>query len=114
MFIGWFLLSAARQSYAQVAAQGALEGLHVADVMTSDLPSVGRDLSLEEYGREVGRTGRRAHLVITDGRLAGLMTIEALQSVPRDEWSGTSVQAVMLPRDRPCSARTRRTRAPTA
>ncbi len=98
-FIGWYLLTAARQSYVQVEAHGALEGLRVADIMTSELPSVARDITLEEYGQEVSRTGRRAHLVVSDGQLAGLMTVEALQAVPRDEWHTTSVQAVMLSRD---------------
>jgi CBS domain-containing protein len=98
-FIGWYLLTTAKQSYVQVEAHGALEGLRVADIMTAELPSVARDLTLEEYAQEVARTGRRAHLVVSDGQLAGLMTIEALQAVPRDEWQTTSVQAVMLSRE---------------
>jgi Zn-dependent protease/predicted transcriptional regulator len=99
-FIGFYLLSAARQSYVQVEAHGALEGLRVADIMTAELPSVPRDITLEEYAQEVARTGRRAHLVVSsDGQLAGLMTVEALQAVPRDEWDMTSVQAAMLSRD---------------
>jgi CBS domain-containing protein len=57
-------------------------------------------MSLEEYAQEVARTGRRAHLVVTDGQLVVLMTLDALQSVPREEWGMTSVQAVMLARDR--------------
>lgn len=99
VFIGWFLLTAARQSYAQVTVRGVLAGLRVADIMTADLPSVGRDMTLEEYGREAARTGRRAHLVISDGQLIGLMTAETLQNVPREEWDSTSVQAVMLSAD---------------
>ena len=100
IFLGWFLLTAARQSYSQVAAQGALQGLRAADVMTSEMPTVGRDLSLEEYAQEASRTGRRAHLVVSDGRLVGLMRIEALQSFPREEWPATSVQAAMISRER--------------
>jgi Zn-dependent protease/predicted transcriptional regulator len=100
VFLGWFLLTAARQSYQQVEAQGALQGLRAADVMTSDMPTVGRDLSLYEYSREVSRTGRRAHLVVSDGKLAGLMRVEILQAVPREDWPSTSVQAVMIPREK--------------
>jgi len=98
--IGWFLLSAARQSYAQVATRGALEGLRVADIMTAEMPSVGRDLSLQEYAQEVARTGRRSHLVVSDGQLVGLMHVEALKKVPREEWTMTSVQAAMITRDK--------------
>ena len=100
VFLGWFLLTAARQSYQQVEAQGALEGLRAVDVMTSDMPTVARDLSLDEYAREVSRTGRRAHLVVSDGKLAGLMRVEILQAVPREDWPSTSVQAVMIPREK--------------
>jgi Zn-dependent protease/predicted transcriptional regulator len=99
MFIGWYLLTAARQSYVQVEAQGALEGLRVADIMSSDLPSVKRDITLEEYAQDAARTGRRAHLVVSDGQLVGLITVQLLQAVPREEWVTTSVQAVMFPRD---------------
>ena len=100
VFLGWFLLTAARQSYQQVEAQGALLGLRAADVMTSDMPTVARDLSLDEYAREVSRTGRRAHLVVSDNKLVGLMRVEVLQAVPREEWPSTSVQAVMIPREK--------------
>jgi predicted transcriptional regulator len=99
LFIGWFLLTAARQSYMQVATQGALQGLRAADVMTSEMPTIPSDVSLEEYAAEASRTGRRAHLVLSDGRLVGLMRVEALQAVPRQEWTSTSVQAAMLSRE---------------
>src|SRR5712691_2198110 len=99
-FIGWFLLTAARQSGAQADARGALEGLRVSDIMTAELPTVGREISLEDYAREILRTGRRAHLVVAHEQLVGLMTAEALHSVPQHDWEVTSVQAVMLPKEK--------------
>ncbi len=99
-FIGWFLLSAAQESYAQIAIRQALAGLRAEDVMSLDMPSVQRDISLEDYGHEVLRTGRRVHLVVTNGTLNGLMSVHALAKVPRDEWNSTSVQAVLLPVDK--------------
>src|ERR1700676_1198840 len=99
-FIGWFLLTTARQSRAQADARGALEGLRVSDIMTAELPTVGREISLEDYAREMIRTGRRAHLVVAHDQLVGLMTAEALHSVPQQDWDVTSVQAVMLPKEK--------------
>src|SRR5579863_5775095 len=99
-FIGWFILSAAKQSQAQVEARGALEGLRVADIMTPELHTVGREISLEDYAREMVRTGRRAHLVVAGDQLVGLVTSEALNSVPQQDWDVTSVQAVMLPKNK--------------
>jgi CBS domain-containing protein len=90
----------AKQSYAQALTQDALQGLTVADVMAPEAPTVARDLSLGEYSQEVTRSKSRVHLVVADGQLAGLMTLDALRSVPQAEWAGTSVQAVMLPRER--------------
>ncbi|HLJ24620.1 MAG TPA: site-2 protease family protein [Candidatus Acidoferrales bacterium] len=99
-FIGWFILSAAKQSQAQVEARGALEGLRVADIMTPELYTVGREISLEDYAREMVRTGRRAHLVVAGNELVGLVTAEALSAVPQHDWDVTSVQAVMLPKSK--------------
>ena len=99
-FIGWFLLTTARQSRAQADARGALEGLRVSDIMTAELATIGREISLEDYAREILRTGRRAHLVVAHGQLVGLMTTEALHSVPQQDWDVNSVQAVMLPKDK--------------
>jgi Zn-dependent protease/predicted transcriptional regulator len=99
-FIGWFLLNAAQESVAQIAIRETLTGLRAADVMSHEVPTIPRDISLEDYGHEALRTGRRCHLVITDDRLVGMMNVHTLNSVPRDEWANTSVQAVMIPRDK--------------
>jgi Zn-dependent protease/predicted transcriptional regulator len=103
-FIGWFLLTAAQESYMQVAARNTLSGVHASDIMTSEVPTVARDMSLEEYVHEVLRTGRRYHVVTGAGTPVGLITLHAARTAPRDEWSNTSLQAVMLPIDRIHSA----------
>jgi Zn-dependent protease/CBS domain-containing protein len=104
-FIGWFLLNAAQESVAQVAIRETLSGLHAADVMSHEVPTVPRNMSLEEYGQEVARTGRRCHLVTTEDRLVGMINVHALNSVPRDEWAHMSVQGVMIPREKVLWAR---------
>jgi Zn-dependent protease/predicted transcriptional regulator len=103
-FIGWFLLEAARESYAHVAIRNTLAGVTAADIMSPEIPKISRASSLEEYVHEVLRTGRRCH-VVTDGeRMAGMMTLQSARSVPREEWGHTSIQAVMIPLDRIHSA----------
>ena len=66
----------------------------------TEVPTICRDLTLEDYSSEVLRTGRRCHLVVGDGRLLGMMNVPALNSVSREEWPVTSVQAVMIPREK--------------
>jgi Zn-dependent protease len=99
-FIGWFLLSAAQESYAQVAIRSTLNGVRAADVMSQDVPTVTRDMSLEEYVHEVLRTGVLTHIVIGAGKPVGLVSLQAARTVPRNEWATNSVQAVMLPIER--------------
>lgn len=99
-FIGWFLLSAAQESYAIVAVRNMLRGVRAEDIMTTDVPTVPRDMSIEEYVQDVLRTGRRCHVVMAGDKPVGLITLAAARSVPRDEWSNQSVQAVTLPVDK--------------
>ncbi len=100
VFIGWFLLNAAQESVAQVATRETLAGLSAADVMSHEVPTVEGHITLEEYGAEVLRTGRRCHLVLHDGRLVGMMNVHTLNAVPRNEWAHNSVQSAMIPRDK--------------
>jgi len=103
-FIGWFLLTAAQESFAQVAIRSTLTGVRVEDIMSRDIPTVPRDMSLEEYIHEVLRTGKQYHIVTGAGNPVGLITIHAARSVPRDEWNNTSLQAAMTPIDKIQSA----------
>jgi len=98
-FIGWFILNAAQESVAQVEVRETLSGLRAQDVMSHDVPTFPGGDTLEDYAAEVLRTGRRFHLVLTDDRLTGMMNVHALNSVPQEEWAGTSVQGVMVPRE---------------
>jgi Zn-dependent protease len=100
ILVGWFVLNAAQDSVAQIAIRETLSGLRAADVMSHEVPTIPRDISLEEYGQEVLRTGRRCHLVVTEEQLVGMMNVHTLNSVPREEWAHMSVQAVMIPREK--------------
>jgi Zn-dependent protease/predicted transcriptional regulator len=97
---GFYLLGAANDTVVQLSIRETLRGLSAADVMSQEVPVISGGISLEDYGAEVLRTGRRYHLVITDDRLVGLMNVQALHAVPREEWEHNSVQSVMIPRDR--------------
>ncbi len=99
-FIGWFLLNAAQESVAQLAIRETLAGLSAADVMSHEVPTVDGHITLEEYGAEVLRTGRRCHLVLGNDRLVGMMNVHMLNAVPREDWAHNSVQAAMIPREK--------------
>ena len=98
--------SAARERVLmQVAMRHTLTDIRAADIMTSDVPTVPRDMSVEDYVHEVLRTGRRCHIVTGAGRPVGLVTLHAARTLPREKrWANTSSQAVMMPIDRIHSA----------
>ena len=98
--LGFYLRNAAQESVAQVTIRASLIGLSAGDVMSQDVPIVGGHISLEDYGSEVLRTGRRCHMVVSDNNLAGMMNVHTLNAIPRDEWAHTSVQGVMIPREK--------------
>ena len=100
VLIGWFILSAAQESVAQVALRESLTGLSAADVMSKEVPAAHGHITLEEYGAEVLRTGRRCHLILSDDRLVGMMNVHTLNSVPREEWAHNSVQSAMIPHEK--------------
>ncbi|HKW64770.1 MAG TPA: site-2 protease family protein [Candidatus Acidoferrum sp.] len=98
--IGLYLLNAAQQSITQMTIRDALAGLHASDVMSHEVPTINGNMTLDEYGAEVLRTGRRCHLVLSGDRLMGMMNVHALNAVPRSDWTNNSVQAAMIPRDK--------------
>lgn len=97
-FIGWFLLQAARESYAQVGLAHALDGIRVADVMTRDCPTVDGWLNIENFvEHELLRTGRRCFMVVDKGEITGLVTPHEIKQIERARWPYTTMHDIMRP-----------------
>lgn len=99
-FIGWFLNSASVQSYQQIVIQDILEGVPVQRMMRSDPPTVQSDVTISSLVHDhVMGTDEHAFPVLDNGRLTGLVTLEDMRSVARDDWDVTRVREVMTPED---------------
>jgi Zn-dependent protease/predicted transcriptional regulator len=99
-FIGWFLLSASRESYAQMVISEGLRGLRVGDVMSRDFPVVDAHSNLQTFAEEnLTRTGRRFWVVTLNGQPEGIITPHEISPVPRNRWPYTTVAEVMRPLD---------------
>lgn len=99
-FIGWFLLSASRESYAQMVISEGLRGLRVGDVMSRDFPVVDAHANLQTFAEEhLTRTGRRFWVVTLNGQPEGIITPNEISAVPRNRWPYTTVADVMRPLD---------------
>lgn len=96
-FIGWFLLSASRESYAQVALTESLRRVRVADVMSRDYPTVDGHTNLQTFVEEhLVRTGRRFFVVTINGQAEGVITPNQVSAIERNRWPYTTVDKAML------------------
>jgi Zn-dependent protease len=99
-FIGWFLSSAARQSYQQVAVHDMLEGVTAARLMRENVLAVPPEISTNELiHRYVMGTDERAFPVIDGDRLVGLVTLEDIRKVAREALDTTTAAEIMTPAD---------------
>ena len=97
-FIGWFLNSAAVQSYRQVVVDDMLEGVPVARLMRRDAPTVAPNTSVSQLVDDfVMKTDERAFPVVDGDRLEGLVCLEDVRQVPRAAWDTTPVSQIMTP-----------------
>lgn len=97
-FIGWFLNSAAIQSYQQVVVDDLLEGVPVARLMQSNAPTVPPDSSVSTLVHDhIIGTNERAFPVVQGDRLVGLVSVEDVRKVHRTAWDTTTVSQIMLP-----------------
>jgi Zn-dependent protease/predicted transcriptional regulator len=97
-FIGWFLLQASRESYAQVGLVHALEGVRVADVMTRDCPTVDGWLNVQNFVEQKLLTGgQRCFVVVEKGEMTGLVTPNEIMPIDRAKWPFITLHEVMRP-----------------
>jgi len=85
-FIGWFLIQAAQSGYQQVLVRQLLADVKVGDVMTRDVDRVPADCTLEEVVHEhVMMRSHPAYPVFDNGRLMGLISLQDIRHVPREQ-----------------------------
>lgn len=101
LFIGWFLLGAARSESANLQLEGILRSLTARDLMRTDFPTVVPGLPLSSVVDDymVGH-GERAVIVANRGAVLGILTVSDVRRVPRSDWPFTPAQAAMTPRER--------------
>lgn len=100
ILIGLFLLQAAEAGYRQVLFRTALSGIKVSQIMRPDVVTVSPDVTVD---RLVSDYFLKHHYhsfpVLHAEELVGLITLANVRSVPRPEWTRTTVQDAMTPFD---------------
>ena len=96
VIIGIFLNQAASASYEFLLLRDVLSGYRVRQIMTRPVIAVPDHLSLDELARDYFfRHPRGSFPVVSDDRFAGMVSLDQLKSVPREEWVRTPVRQIM-------------------
>lgn len=99
-FIGWFLQNAAQASYRQTEWRETLRQFTAAQVMTTSYPTVPPDITLSRLVEEhIFPTGYRLFMVASEGGFEGILTLDNIKAVSRQDWGVTRVKDIMTPRD---------------
>ncbi|MDB5217770.1 MAG: peptidase, partial [Myxococcaceae bacterium] len=100
-FIGWFLSSAAHQSYGALLVHDVLDGVRISALMRRHGPAVPPSTSVSSLVNDwFMRSSERSIPVTQDGRLVGLVGIGDVSRLPREAWDRASVSEIMTPRER--------------
>ena len=96
-FIGWFLAGAARSAEAQAAFAGRIEHLRVADVMDAEPVAIPEGASVADAEQQFFLRYGWAWFPVVDsnGRLVGVVSREAVDSVRAEERATRPVGSVM-------------------
>jgi len=106
VFLGWFLLSAARAEEAGGLIRQALSRVSVADVMTPNPVQAPDDISVEEALHSYVLTSRHSTFPTHDasGQLSGLLTMAALKNVAPDARPTTRIKEIICPLEKVSTA----------
>jgi len=106
VFLGWFLLSAARAEEAGGLIRQALAGVTVAQVMTPNPVQASDDISVEDALHGYILASRHSTFPTHDaaGRLSGLLTLTALKNVAPGARPTTLIKQIICPVDKVYSA----------
>jgi Zn-dependent protease/CBS domain-containing protein len=98
VILGLFLGRAATTTTEAALLRDSLAGVRVRQLMTREVAAVPAHASLEEMVRETAlRRPHTTYPVLTGDEYVGVITIEQVRRVPRDEWIRTPVRQVMTP-----------------
>ena len=97
-FTGWFLESAAGSQLQMEVMKNVLGDHKVYDAMKRNVPEVSGDTSLQTLVDDYVLPGTARYFVVNgqNGR-PGIVTLDAIQKIPRSDWTGTTAAQVMIP-----------------
>lgn len=98
--IGWFIREAARAELDALTVDSTLAAIPVRDVMSPNPLTVDPHISIDEFVAGVFFGGRHGAYPVVDGdAVVGLVSLNAVRSVPADKRASARIAEVMVPLD---------------
>lgn len=97
-FVGWFLYSAASDSYQQLLLRQSLQGHAAKEIMASDCIQVSPSMRVDELVNDVVLPNGEHYFIVTaDNCLQGLVTLQEIKGVPGPDRANRTVDQIMKP-----------------
>ncbi|MDB9324794.1 site-2 protease family protein [Nodularia spumigena CS-590/02] len=106
ILIGWFLYNAAETSYEELLLRTSLKGVKAREIMTPHPETVSPEMNLQELV-DTYFLSRRYHSfpVTQDSHPVGIITLNQVKDLPREEWKYRTVKDTMIPVENRVTAR---------
>jgi Zn-dependent protease/CBS domain-containing protein len=100
-FIGWFLNNAALISYRQLLVRELLEDVPVRRLMQTRFARVAPDITIDALVHEhLMGSAQRAFPVFDDDRFLGMICLQDIRGIAREDWPRTRADQIMTPADK--------------
>jgi len=97
IFLGWMIYHAGQSSYSQLVFKETFSGMKVSEVMSTDLHTISPDITLDELADYFLRYKYGAFPVVYGSTTHGLVTLQNMKEVPREEWPNRTVAHILTP-----------------
>ncbi len=108
IFIGWFLKSGADSGLKQTIAMQALSNVYVEEIMNPKVITIKSNISIEDAVYNYFNNYKHGGFpVLDDEELKGIITVDDIKKISKDEWPQMLVKDIMTPSDKLLSVRKR-------
>ncbi|MHC1631838.1 MAG: M50 family metallopeptidase [Methanotrichaceae archaeon] len=96
VIIAFFVYIGASEEERATSVSVSLEGIHVRDIMSTDVRTISSSMILSELVDYMFHEKHRSYPVVQDGQMIGFVTITDVQKVPEDKRNATTVGDIMV------------------
>lgn len=101
MFIGWFLTQSSQSSYQNMVLSDIFNKIPVGKFMSKNVVTVNSYISVQELVDSYFYSYKFAVFPVKKNEdIVGIVNLESVKKIPRDEWNQTAVDKIATPIDR--------------